>query len=54
MEGLERLTEAGVLVKVNSVLVPGINDQHLPEVNAAVKRQIGYVLRTHATDIKRF
>ena len=39
IEGLERLTEAGVLVKVNSVLVPGINDQHLPEVNAAVKRR---------------
>ncbi|KAF0118834.1 MAG: nitrogen fixation protein NifB [Rhodospirillaceae bacterium] len=39
MEGLERLTEAGVLVKVNSVLVPSINDRHLPEVNAAVKRR---------------
>lgn len=37
MEGLEALTAAGVLVKVNSVLVPGINDQHLDQVNAAVR-----------------
>ena len=37
MESLERLAEKGVLVKVNSVLIPGINDQHLAEVNAAIK-----------------
>ncbi|CCG39622.1 nitrogenase cofactor biosynthesis protein NifB [Magnetospirillum molischianum] len=37
MEGLERLTAKGVLVKVNSVLIPGINDRHLVEVNAAIK-----------------
>jgi nitrogen fixation protein NifB len=37
MEGLEALTSRGVLVKINSVMIPGINDQHLVEVNAAMK-----------------
>ena len=37
LEGLEALTSAGVLVKVNSVMIPGINDDHLQDVNAAVK-----------------
>ncbi|NKN32613.1 nitrogenase cofactor biosynthesis protein NifB [Marichromatium bheemlicum] len=35
--GLERLVERGMLVKVNSVLIPGVNDQHLTEVSRAVK-----------------
>ncbi|OAN46405.1 nitrogenase cofactor biosynthesis protein NifB [Magnetospirillum moscoviense] len=37
MEGLEALTAKGILVKVNSVMIPGINDQHLLDVNAAIK-----------------
>jgi nitrogen fixation protein NifB len=37
MEGLEALTARGVLVKVNSVLIPGINDEHLVAVNEAVR-----------------
>ncbi len=37
LEGLERLTQAGILCKVNSVMIPGINDDHLVEVNKAVK-----------------
>jgi nitrogen fixation protein NifB len=37
MEGLERLREKGILVKVNSVMIPGINDGHLEEVNRVVK-----------------
>jgi nitrogen fixation protein NifB len=37
LAGLEALVAAGVLVKVNSVLIPGVNDEHLAEVNAAVK-----------------
>ena len=37
MEGLELLTANGILCKVNSVMIPGINDQHLAEVNRAVK-----------------
>jgi nitrogen fixation protein NifB len=39
LEGLEALTAAGVLVKVNSVMIPGINDTHLIEVNRAVKKR---------------
>jgi nitrogen fixation protein NifB len=35
--GLEMLTARGILCKVNSVMIPGINDQHLVEVNRAVK-----------------
>ncbi len=38
MEGLRRLVEAGILVKVNSVLIPGLNDRHLTEVNETVRR----------------
>jgi nitrogen fixation protein NifB len=37
LQGLEMLTERGILCKVNSVMIPGINDQHLVEVNKAVK-----------------
>jgi len=37
MQGLEMLTERGILCKVNSVMIPGINDEHLIEVNEVVK-----------------
>jgi nitrogen fixation protein NifB len=37
LQGLEMLTAAGILCKVNSVMIPGINDKHLVEVNKAVK-----------------
>ncbi|MGA8148009.1 MAG: nitrogenase cofactor biosynthesis protein NifB [Gallionellaceae bacterium] len=37
MLGLEMLTARGILTKINSVLIPGINDRHLIEVNRAVK-----------------
>ncbi|WP_035693708.1 nitrogenase cofactor biosynthesis protein NifB [Azospirillum halopraeferens] len=37
MLGLEMLTSAGILAKINSVMIPGINDEHLVEVNKAVK-----------------
>ncbi len=35
--GLEMLVERGVLVKVNSVMIPGVNDVHLQEVSRTVK-----------------
>jgi nitrogen fixation protein NifB len=35
--GLEMLTARGILCKVNSVMIPGINDRHLVAVNKAVK-----------------
>ncbi|MBK1640396.1 nitrogenase cofactor biosynthesis protein NifB [Chromatium okenii] len=36
-KGLELLVARGILVKVNSVLIPGINDEHLKEVSRIVK-----------------
>ncbi|HEX8962155.1 MAG TPA: nitrogenase cofactor biosynthesis protein NifB, partial [Rhodocyclaceae bacterium] len=36
-KGLEMLVARGILVKVNSVLIPGVNDRHLVEVSKAVK-----------------
>ncbi|MDR2092838.1 MAG: nitrogenase cofactor biosynthesis protein NifB [Azoarcus sp.] len=35
--GLEMLAERDILVKVNSVMIPGVNDEHLKEVSRAVK-----------------
>nr|AAC99365.2 NifB [Gluconacetobacter diazotrophicus PA1 5] len=37
MLGLEMLVARNILVKVNSVMIPGINDEHLIEVNRVVK-----------------
>lgn len=37
MEGIEALGQAGVLIKINSVMIPGINDEHLVEVNEWVR-----------------
>ena len=37
MLGLEMLTRRGVLTKINSVLIPGINDAHMVEVNREVR-----------------
>ncbi|WP_068114944.1 nitrogenase cofactor biosynthesis protein NifB [Tropicimonas marinistellae] len=39
MQSLDMLTERGILVKVNSVMIPGINDEHLLEVNKEVKKR---------------
>ena len=39
MQGLDMLVARGVLVKVNSVLIPGVNDEHLIEVNREVKQR---------------
>jgi nitrogen fixation protein NifB len=36
-KGLEMLAERGVLVKVNSVMIPGVNAEHLKEVSRVVK-----------------
>ena len=37
LQGLEMLTANGILCKVNSVMIPGINDDHLVTVNREVK-----------------
>ncbi len=38
-KGLAMLAERGVLVKVNSVMIPGVNDKHLEEVSKVVKEK---------------
>lgn len=42
-KGLEMLVEAGALVKVNSVMIPGINDEHLKEVSRVVREKGAFV-----------
>ena len=37
MEGLQALQEADILCKVNSVMIPGINDEHLVEVDKVIR-----------------
>ncbi len=39
MLGLEMLAERGILTKINSVMIPGVNDEHLIEVNRWVKER---------------
>ena len=36
LEGIELLRGEGILCKVNSVVIPGVNDAHLPEVSRRV------------------
>lgn len=38
-KGLEMLVAKGILVKVNSVMIPGVNDKHLAEVSRIVKEK---------------
>ena len=39
LRGLDLLVARGVQVKINSVLIPGINDTHIPEVNRIVREK---------------
>lgn len=43
LEGMKKCVENGILIKANSVLIPGINDKHLPEVAKKLK-EIGVFL----------
>ncbi|GLS92538.1 FeMo cofactor biosynthesis protein NifB [Psychromonas marina] len=38
MEGIAALAKEGILTKVNSVMIPGINDGHLPELSRELRR----------------
>lgn len=44
LEGLRQAAMRGMVVKVNSVLIPGINDRHLVEVAQVVKALGAYIL----------
>lgn len=37
LQGIEMLVERGILVKINTVLIPGINDKHIPDVARKIK-----------------
>ncbi len=37
LDAIRRLADLGVTVKINSILMPGINDTHIPEVAKVVK-----------------
>ena len=37
LSGIRKVSKAGTLVKVNTVLVPGVNDEHIEDVAATVK-----------------
>ena len=51
MLGLEMLTERGILCKVNSVMIPGINDKHLVEVNKRGEVAGRVPAQHHAADL---
>ena len=40
LRGIKKISDLGVVVKINSVLVPGINDKHIKEV-ARVTKELG-------------
>jgi nitrogen fixation protein NifB len=44
MQGLRMAAERGMFVKVNSVLIPGINDAHMLDVAREVKRLGAYTM----------
>jgi nitrogen fixation protein NifB len=44
LEGLKEAARRGMIVKVNSVLIPGVNDQHLVKVARVVKELGAYVM----------
>lgn len=37
LKGIEMLVDRGILVKINSVLIPGVNDEHIGEVAKVIK-----------------
>lgn len=42
--GIERCSELGMLVKVNIVMIPGINDAHIPDLVKYVKSHGAYIV----------
>ena len=43
LEGVRRLTAKGVLVKINSVLIPGINDSGMADVSRALRASGAFI-----------
>lgn len=40
LKGIKKISELGVIVKINSVLIPGVNDKHIEEI-ARVTKELG-------------
>jgi len=43
LQGIEAAVQAGMLIKVNTVLIPGLNDDHLIEVSSEVARRGAWI-----------
>ena len=39
LSGIEKITDKGIVVKVNSVLIPGLNDQNITDIAKEVKNR---------------
>ena len=39
LKGVELLSQAGIVIKVNTVLIPGVNDNHILDIALEVKRR---------------
>ena len=39
LEGIEKVVNEGIVVKVNSVLIPGLNDKHIVDIAREVKKR---------------
>ncbi|MCC7553781.1 MAG: radical SAM protein [Methanobacteriaceae archaeon] len=39
LKGIEEASKAGIIIKVNSVLIPGLNDEHIVEIAKEVKNR---------------
>lgn len=37
LKGIKKISDLGVIVKINSVLIPGINDEHIKEISRVTK-----------------
>ena len=44
LDGIRKCIDLGMLVKVNIVLIPGINDSHIPDLVDAVKKMGVYIV----------
>ncbi len=37
LEAIKAIRAAGIIVKINSIIIPGVNDHHIPEISALAK-----------------
>ena len=44
LEGIRKCADLGMIVKINIVMIPGINDSHIPELVKKVKSQGAYIV----------